>query len=143
MILKALGYRLERIKKNNYPVDIPKEIVDLYENVSPYTATSIERVAALVDSVKYVTENEVNGDFVECGVWKGGSCMIMAHELVKRDDISRNIWMYDTFEGMTEPTDDDVEIETGIKGKSLLSGVQKTTDKYNMWAYSPIEEEKK
>ena len=70
-ILKAMGYRIEKIKKNDYPIDIPREIVDLYENVSPYTATSIERVAALADSVKYVTENNVNGDFVECGVWKG------------------------------------------------------------------------
>ena len=142
MILKALGYRIERVKKNDYPIDIPKDVVDLYDKISPYTATSIERVAALVNSVRYVTGNKIDGDFVECGVWKGGSCMIMAQELVKRGDISRDIWMYDTFEGMTEPTDDDVEIETGIKGKNLLSGVKKTTDKYNMWAYSPIEEVK-
>ena len=69
--------------------------------------------------------------------------MIMAKELLKRGDISREIWMYDTFEGMTEPTDEDIEIETRIKGKDLLSGVQKTTEKYNMWAYSPIDEVKK
>ena len=68
--------------------------------------------------------------------------MIMAKELLKRGDISREIWMYDTFEGMTEPTDDDIEIQTGIKGKNLLSGVKKTTEKYNMWAYSPLDEVK-
>tara|TARA_B100000614_G_C14246331_1_gene368810 strand:- start:78 stop:593 length:516 start_codon:yes stop_codon:yes gene_type:complete len=68
--------------------------------------------------------------------------MIMAKELLKRSDASREIWLYDTFEGMVEPTDNDVEIETGLKGKDLLSGTRKTTEKYNMWAYSPIDEVK-
>ena len=142
-ILKALGYQITRINDVKYPIDISENIIKLFEEIEPYTATSIERVAALATSVNYVIDNDLRGDFVECGVWKGGSCMIMAKELLKRGNISREIWMYDTFEGMTEPTDEDIEIETGIKGKNLLSGVQKTTEKYNMWAYSPLDEVKK
>ena len=142
-ILNTLGYQITRIKKDRYPIDISKNIINLFEEIEPYTATSIERVTALAASVNYVIDNDLKGDFVECGVWKGGSCMVMARELLKRGDISREIWMYDTFEGMTEPTDEDIEIETGIKGKNLLSGVQKTSEKYNMWAYSPLEEVKK
>lgn len=142
-MLNILGYQITRINKDKYPVDISEDIIQLFKEIEPYTATSIERVAALATSVNYVIDNDLKGDFVECGVWKGGSCMIMARELLKRGDISREIWLYDTFEGMTEPTDEDIEIETGLKGKYLLSDVQKTTEKYNMWAYSPLDEVKK
>jgi len=79
---------------------------------------------------------------VECGVWKGGNLILFKKFLEKNNLISKKIYAYDTFEGMSEPTDDDEEIETGIKGADLLSGIHKTNDKYNMWAYSPIDEVK-
>ena len=68
--------------------------------------------------------------------------MLIAKELIKQNNLNRNIWLYDTFDGMTQPTDDDIETETGIQGKDLLSNVEKTTEKFNMWAYAPIEEVK-
>jgi len=142
-ILEKFGYRISRIDSNVYPIDIPKESIDDFKDVEQYTATSIERASALLNSVEYIVNNEIIGDFVECGVWKGGSCMLMANKLNKLGDVDREIWMYDTFDGMTEPTEDDVEVETGIKGKDLLTGIQKNTDKYNMWAYAPIDEVKK
>jgi hypothetical protein len=141
-LLNKLGYKIDRIKKDVYPIDISNEIIKKYQDIEPFTVTSIERVAALLDSVKYIVNNNINGDFVECGVWKGGSCMLIAKELIKQNNLNRNIWLYDTFDGMTQPTDDDIETETGIQGKDLLSNVEKTTEKFNMWAYAPIEEVK-
>jgi O-methyltransferase len=69
--------------------------------------TSRERVIALVDAVRYCVERGIEGDFAECGVWRGGSviAMIMALQHAGADD--RDIWLYDTFEGMTEPTEAD------------------------------------
>ena len=142
-LLSKLGYKINRINKDEYPIDISKETVRKYQEIEPYTVTSIERVSALLDSVKYVINNKIEGDFVECGVWKGGSCMLMSKELIEQNDLNRKIWLYDTFDGMTQPTDADIEAETGIKGKALLSNVEKTTEKLNMWAYSPIEEVRK
>ena len=63
--------------------------------------------------------------------------MMMANTLVENGQFEREIWLYDTFDGMTNPTDDDIEVETKIKGIELLKGHDKTTDKYNMWAYAP------
>ena len=136
-IFEILGYNISKIKKDKYPIDIPKETIRIYEEVEPYTATSLERVNALLQSVVYITENNIDGEIVECGVWKGGSCMAVALKLMELDQKTREIWLYDTFEGMTEPTSHDVEIETGKKGKELLEGIDKNTDKYNMWAYAP------
>ena len=138
-IFEILGYNISKIKKDKYPIDIPNETIKIYEEVEPYTATSLERVNALLQSVVYITENNIDGEIVECGVWKGGSCMAVAMKLMELEQKTREIWLYDTFEGMTEPTNHDIEIETGKKGKELLDGIDKNTDKYNMWAYAPKE----
>ncbi len=92
---------------------------------------------ALKEAVKYVIANNIAGDLVECGVWKGGSCMLIARTLLEYDQNDRLLWLYDTFEGMTLPTNEDIEKETGIKGGDLLENIEKNTDKYNMWAYAP------
>ena len=68
--------------------------------------TGPERVVALIDAVRYCVDRDTPGDFVECGVWRGGSviAMIMALQHIGAE---RDIWLYDTFEGMTEPTEHD------------------------------------
>ena len=142
-ILKIFGLKINRIKKDVYPIDINNNFIEEYKMIEAYTATSIERVYALKNAITYIIKNKIKGDFVECGVWKGGSCMLMAKTLVNEGEKERKIWMYDTFDGMTEPTDDDCEIETNVSGSDLLKNTPKNTDKFNMWAYAPLEMVKK
>lgn len=66
------------------------------------TMTSPERIAGLHLALKSVYENKVLGDFVECGVWKGGNVIIAKKFFDSVEDV-RNFFCYDTFEGMTEP----------------------------------------
>ena len=142
-ILKIFGLKINRIRKDVYPIDINNNFIEEYKMIEAYTATSIERVYALKSAITYIIKNKIKGDFVECGVWKGGSCMLMAKTLVNEGEKERKIWMYDTFDGMTEPTDDDCEIETNVSGSDLLKNTPKNTDKFNMWAYAPLEMVKK
>ena len=86
--------------------------------------TSPERLWSLIDGVRFVIQENLAGDFVECGVWRGGSVMAMALELNRLGVSDRNLWLYDTFTGMTEPTDTDVESGTGKRAADLL----RTTD---------------
>jgi O-methyltransferase len=79
----------------------------IVERVRPYTMTSAERVHALLDAVAYVTARDIPGAFVECGVWRGGSVMAMLLKLQALGVTDRDIYLYDTFEGMTEPTAED------------------------------------
>lgn len=77
-----------------------------WKRISDYTMVSVERAYALYQSLDYLNRNGIDGDFVECGVWRGGLCMLagmMAREMENRP----KIWLYDTFEGMTAPTDED------------------------------------
>ena len=119
--------------------DMEKEFIDIYEECEEYTLTSIERMYALYKSIEYIVKNKISGDIVECGVWKGGSCMLAAKTLIKLGDYSRKIYLYDTFEGMTEPTDRDIEMSTNKYAKDLLQVEKKTTKKYNIWAYAPFD----
>ena len=139
-IFKIAGYTINRISTNKYPYDIDNKHIKLYEEIEYATYTNIERIDALLKAVNYLEKNNIEGDFVECGVWKGGSCMAMAKQLLENNSKSRKIWLFDTFEGMTEPDEIDVETETGIKGKDLFNNSRKNTDKYNMWAYAPLNE---
>ncbi|HEY1740692.1 MAG TPA: TylF/MycF/NovP-related O-methyltransferase [Acidimicrobiia bacterium] len=81
--------------------DIDRAIV---ERCRPYTLTSELRVHALLDAVAYCVAREVPGAFAECGVWRGGSVLAMVLKLRELGVADRAIHLYDTFEGMTEPT---------------------------------------
>lgn len=79
----------------------------IIEEARNRSMTGDARMQALIDSVRYVAGRGIEGAFAECGVWLGGSvlCMIRTLQDVGVDD--RDIWLYDTFEGMTEPTEAD------------------------------------
>ena len=136
-LLGKLGYKLSKINNNRYPIDYTDDFIEEYQSIEPYTATSIERVYALKTAVQYIVNNNIGGSYVECGVWKGGSCMMIANTLMQLNALSEEIWLYDTFSGMTNPTNEDIEIETNLKGMELLDNINKSTDKLNMWAYAP------
>jgi len=71
--------------------------------------TSITRVNFLVMAVRYVEKNNIEGDIVECGVWRGGSSMAVAHELKRLSSESRTLYLYDTYSGMSVPSEKDVD----------------------------------
>jgi O-methyltransferase len=87
------------------PEATPEELA-VIARCRPFTMTSIERLWAVIRAVQYVTAREIQGDFVECGVWRGGSSMAAAltYQALGR---SPRLWLYDTYEGMTAPTDED------------------------------------
>ena len=94
-----LGYEISRIDtlyKNNF------EFKALLNEVSEYTMTSNLRIFALYQSIKYIINNKIEGDIVECGVWKGGSMMLVA-KMLKKVNLIKTLYLYDTFEGMTNP----------------------------------------
>src|SRR3989344_1289584 len=97
--------RYKGISKLNYPPDFSNKNVLICNSVMQYTMTSPERVNALIEAVRYIVTNKIDGAMVECGVWKGGSTMAMALALKEMGDETRDIYLYDTFSGMSTPTD--------------------------------------
>ncbi|MEG4901489.1 TylF/MycF/NovP-related O-methyltransferase [Microcoleus sp. F10-A1] len=83
--------------------------MDLFEQVKPYTMTSVEALFALYTSVNYVLDRNIPGDIVECGVWRGGSALLAALIMKARNVSDRKLYLYDTFQGMPTPTEFDVD----------------------------------
>ena len=126
---------------NNFAPDFSQDDVESILDVQPYTMTSPERIFALIHAVKYVVKNNICGDIVECGVWKGGSMMAVARTLTQLKDDSRHLYLFDTFEGMTEPTNKDIDF-TGSEASNLLEHSLKE-DETSVWCYAPLESVKK
>ena len=106
-----LGYQIVKKESNQFiPPDIEKEYHDIILESLPYTLTSVERVYGLISSVKYIVESNISGDIVECGVWRGGSVLASINSLLNFGSDSRDIWLYDTFEGMSAPTEEDLSL---------------------------------
>jgi hypothetical protein len=107
IFLKPFGLKLSRIvEAEKFTHD--EVFMSLYDQCKPYTMTTIERMFALYQAVNYVVKYDISGDFVECGVWRGGSSMMIALVLAKLGCTDRQLHLYDTFEGMSEPTKVDV-----------------------------------
>jgi hypothetical protein len=118
--------------------DVSPHVNAIIQHVRPFTMTSPERVAALCAGVEYAARSCIPGAFVECGVWRGGSCMAAALMLLRlgRDDV--DFHLFDTFAGMPPPTDIDKVAATGEPAAAVLARSDRRTS--NEWAYAPLDE---
>ncbi len=125
------------IEMDQFHPDAEKEFLELKSKCLPHTMTSVDSLYYTYRAVRHVVLNSIPGDFVECGVWKGGNTMMVALTLMRLGDTSRKIYLYDTFEGMSEPTEKDISYRNeGAEGEWKSS--QKNG--HNEWCYSPIDE---
>jgi predicted O-methyltransferase YrrM len=137
-LLRRAGVKVVPVERNGLAVEATPADVATYESVRAFTMTSAERLWALMRSVRYIVENGIPGDFVECGVWRGGSAMAMALTLADLR-VERQLWLYDTFQGMTSPTGNDVEAGTGKSAGQLLSRVRKREGN-TVWCVASLED---
>lgn len=137
-IARSLGFEITRhLTEERYPSDVPSVFVETYKKVRPYTMTSPERIFSLCEAVKYVQDRKIEGDIVECGVWKGGSMMAVAETLLRAGDTSRNLYLFDTFEGMPPPTINDVDL-AGMTAENLLKSSDKKKDE-SVWCCATLD----
>ena len=94
----------------------------IIRSVAPYTMTNRHRIGALIQAVKYIVQNGIDGAIVECGVWKGGSILAAAQTL-QMLDARRDLYLFDTFSGMTAPTSHDVST-TGLDAAEIFQKKQ-------------------
>ena len=143
-VLRPFRYSLrkENPQEGMHDIFSDKDFLEIYDNVKVYTMTSPQRLYSLFKSVEYVLINKIPGDFVECGVWRGGSAMMMALTLKKHGVTNRQIYLYDTYEGMSEPSAKDDDI-FGNKAETLLTSQKKENNAENVWCYSTLDEVKK
>jgi len=121
MLFRKIGYDISPIINNKELRDFSENEFRLINFVKKYTLTSPERMYALIEAVRYVVRNEISGDIVECGVWKGGSMMLAAKTLMELNNTNYDLYLFDTFEGTTKPTD----VDEDYLGNSMLATWEK------------------
>jgi O-methyltransferase len=135
-LIRRFGFDIVFSPHYGFPPDLDQEDIDLIREVQPYTMTAPEKIFALIDTVKYITRYGIEGDIVECGVWKGGSMMAAAKVLARLNDTRRSLYLFDTFSGMPEPSEKDFDY-SGTPASVRLS------NEIGVQAYAPLDEVKK
>jgi hypothetical protein len=125
---------------SEFPSDFTENDIKIIKKVKPFTLTSNERLYSLLQSTKYLIDNSIFGDIVECGVWKGGSMMAVAHTLLKENNYERDLHLFDTYDGMSKPTDLDVSFE-GKKAHNQFEENKKGEDSSD-WCFASLNEVK-
>jgi len=111
-MLRGVGVEMRLLNEQ-----APLDRLEIVEAVGPYTMTDRDRIVALCDAVEYVVESGIEGSFVECGVWRGGSMMAVAMTLLDKGVSDRQLFLFDTFDGMVEPSEHDRDF-TGVDARA-------------------------
>lgn len=137
--LQKFGYTVSKKEtdmRNLYPDIKDSNFWEIFECCQPFTMTSVDRMFSLYTAVNYIIDNNISGHFAECGVWRGGSSMMIASTLLKRGVSNKKIFLYDTFEGMSAPTNNDVDV-VGNDAASLLK-INENTREGNIWCLADL-----
>lgn len=138
---RKIVYSKKHVEKLvDYPIrdiDSVDLFMEIFSKARDYTMTGKDAMFALHNACRYVHTAGIPGAFVECGTWMGGSA-ILAGLTFQALGEQRDLWLYDTFAGMTAPTVADVDINGANAGKLM-----ETYGDEVGWCYASLEQVKK
>jgi O-methyltransferase len=91
--------------------------------VRPYSMLSYINLFFLQELARRADALGLHGDFVECGVYRGGSAGVLGYEAM-RSPANRNLWLYDAFAGMPAASKMDDDYSRSIQGQFVGSEAQ-------------------
>lgn len=71
--------------------------------VRAHTMIGLERLDNIQACMKRIIEDQVPGDVIECGVWRGGATIFMAAVLKRFKQFQRRVFVADSFAGLPRP----------------------------------------
>jgi O-methyltransferase len=78
------------------------------------TMIGTKRLDNVVDACVTAVLDGVPGDFVETGVWRGGTTILMRGVLAALGDTERQVWVADSFEGLPVPDGEAYPADEGL-----------------------------
>jgi hypothetical protein len=132
--------RINGLKNIKFPIEMTDKEMEIiaYVKNERLSMVSDERLFNTLLSCKYVIQNNIPGDFVECGVWRGGNSLIAAAMFDLYCQRERKIYLFDTFAGMTKPTDDDKLFDS--TEKAIVKYTKEQANDHNKWCYASLED---
>ena len=107
-VAQGVGYDIVKfhadpVSAPTFPQDFTPQHISIVQQVEPYTLTSAASIYSLIEAISYIVRRNIPGSIVECGVWRGGSMMAAALTLSSLNCQDRDLYLFDTYEGMTRP----------------------------------------
>lgn len=138
LLKSALNFLIKK-KENKFSIEkkipeISETEKNIIETCNKYSMTGKLRMYVLSQAIKYVKNQDIDGDFVECGVWKGGN-IILFNKFNLFYNLNKKIYGFDTFEGMSEPSE--LDKHNNITAKELA---KKSRIKMSDWCYCSYDE---
>jgi len=138
--VRSAGYEISRLQPKGISgrqySDVPEDVKSIVRRCLPFTVTSCERLIAMCQAADYVARHGIPGAFVECGLFKGGSTMAAALRFLHAGRSDIDFYLYDTYEGLSEPGEQDVAVD-GTRALDLYR--TGSVGKEGMYA-SPLDE---
>lgn len=139
--LGTFGLEIRRVRKDAeiFPVELDESERALLNEVvqSRYSMASRERLFCTMLACRHVVQRGIEGDFVECGVWRGGNSLIAA-SVFRNEEPARKVYLFDTFAGMTPPEANDRELMSGKPAKEKHEALERGS--HNEWCYASLED---
>jgi O-methyltransferase len=96
----------------------------------------LRRMSNIQDCIEQIIRDDVPGDLIETGVWRGGACIFMKANLKAWQDTTRKVWVADSFEGLPKPNATAFPADTGDqlhKQTGLAVGVKQVRHNFERY----------
>ena len=133
-ILRRFGVEVSKAKRNvgisfyneidlKIGYEFEKEANEAIKIVRKQTMLPYINLVTLYEQVLYCEKGNIEGDLVECGVWKGGAVGLMALANIKNGTIKRKLHLFDAFEEICAPNKD-IDGDRAINDVKKLAGAK-------------------
>lgn len=128
-ILNKFGYIISKYYPKEYSQDFgyelghdfEKEAAPLIKIVRKNSMLPLINLLTLFEQVRFCELNDIEGDYVECGVWKGGAIGLMALTNLMYGKKRRNLHLFDIFDAIGAP-DKEIDGEKAINEVKEILG---------------------
>lgn len=140
--LNILNYKI--ISKNNWNkrvenliVEASQEDLEELDKVNDISLTSLPNKWSLLQSLNYIKNNNVEGDIVETGVFKGAN-LVLIKNFLDKSNLNKKIYAYDTYAGQPQPSNLDFD----LKGTNMIDKFSDLKKKNIVPVYCSLEDVK-
>lgn len=116
----GFGFRVQRVRETTALRGLDNQSLSAMKLAGSRTMLDPIQQYTTYCAARYVGQNNLGGEIVEFGVWRGGSSILILRGLVASGATQKKVFLFDTFQGMSEPSEKDRWIASGRLATSLL-----------------------
>lgn len=122
--------------QESLPGYVEDDFKALYQKYCHQSVVPWSGLYAAYRGIKHIACHDIQGAIVECGVFKGGCSALMAEALSSQE---KDIYLFDTFEGMSAPTEDDAHFTRAHNAHTMFKKLQYNNSIGSNWVHGPID----